>query len=106
MKIKRPVLRREEVEFFLRLHGLWEGVVHLPRPPPPPFDIENLQRIVPPWRAIKEWIPDDEPNLNWFNQPRNARIQSQDFDDIDQSPTWQAPEILLDEGRTLVLEYI
>ena len=106
MKIMRPVLRREEVEFFLRLHGLWEGVVNLPRPPPPPFDIENLQRIEPPWRAIKEWIPDDEPNLNWFNQPRNARIQSQDFDDIDQSPTWQAPEILLDEGRTLVLEYI
>ena len=106
MKIMRPVLRREEVEFFLRLHGLWEGVVNLPRPPPPPFDIKSLQRIEPPWRAIKEWIPDDEPNLNWFNQPRNARIQSQDFDDIDQSPTWQAPEILLDEGRTLVLEYI
>ncbi len=106
MKIMRPVLKCEEVEFFLRLHGLWEGLVNLPRPPPPPFDIESLQRIEPPWRAIKEWIPDDEPNLNGFNQPRNARIQSQDFDDIDQSPTWQAPEILLDEGRTLVLEYI
>jgi hypothetical protein len=105
MKVMRPMLKREEVEFFLRLQGLWEGLIRLPRPPPPPFDIESIERIEPPWRAIKEWIPDDEPNLNWFNQPRNARIQSQDFDDIDQSPTWQAPEILLDEGRTLVLAY-
>lgn len=24
---------------------------------------------------------------------------------FDQSPTWQAPEILLDDGRTLVLDY-
>lgn len=52
----RPMLRREEVEFFLRLHGLWEGVVRLPRPPPPPFGIESLQRIDPPRRAIQEWI--------------------------------------------------
>ena len=74
MKIMRPVLRREEVEIFLRLHGLWEGVVNLPRPPPPPFDIENLQRIEPPWRAIKEWIPDDEPDLDCFNHPRPIQI--------------------------------
>lgn len=105
MKVMRPTLKREEVEFFLRLHGLWEGLVRLPRPPPPPFDIESLQRIEPPWRAIKEWIPDDEPNLNWFNQPRNARAHSQEFEDIDQSPTWQPEEIQLDEGRTLLLEY-
>jgi hypothetical protein len=25
----------------------------------------------PPWLAIKEWIPDDEPDLDWFNRPRN-----------------------------------
>jgi hypothetical protein len=66
-----------------------------------PFDIESLQRIEPPWQAIKEWIPDDEPNLNWFNMPRNVKIQSQEFDDIDQSPTWQPDEIQLDDGRTL-----
>jgi hypothetical protein len=29
-------------QFFLRLHGLWEGIVTIPRPPPPPFDIERL----------------------------------------------------------------
>ena len=94
MKIMRPVLRREEVEIFLRLHGLWEGVVNLPRPPPPPFDIENLQRIEPPWRAIKEWIPDDEPDLDCFNHPRNPNQPDQDW--FDQTPTWKAPE---DPGR-------
>ena len=25
--------------------------------------------IEPPWQAIKEWIPDDEPDLDWFNRP-------------------------------------
>jgi hypothetical protein len=38
--------------------------IHLSIPPPRPFDIENLERIEPPWRAIKEWIPDDEPDLD------------------------------------------
>jgi len=70
MKIMRPVLRHEEVEFFLRLHGLWEGVVHLPRPPPPPFDIESLE---PPWRAFREWIPDEEPDLDWFKESIESR---------------------------------
>jgi hypothetical protein len=30
-----------------------------------------MEPIEPPWQAIKEWIPDDEPELNWFNQARN-----------------------------------
>jgi hypothetical protein len=25
----------------------------LPRPPPPPFDIETMEPIEPPWQAIK-----------------------------------------------------
>ena len=42
-------LRREEIEFFLRLHGLWEGVVSLPPPPDPPYDIESIEPTdVPP----------------------------------------------------------
>jgi len=44
---------------------------------------------LPPWRAIKGWIPDDEP----------------DPDGFDHGPIWQAPEIQLGDGRTLVLEY-
>jgi len=29
-----------------------------------------MEPIEPPWQAIKEWIPDDEPDINWFNQER------------------------------------
>jgi hypothetical protein len=91
------------MEFFLRLHGLWEGIIQLPRPPPPPFDIETMKPIEPPWQAIKEWIPDDEPDRDWFNCPRKPNEPDPDW--FDQSQTWQAPEIHLDDGRILVLEY-
>ena len=102
MKPVRQVIRREQIKFFLRLHGLWEGIVTLPRPPPPPFDIETMDPIEPPWLAIKEWIPDDEPDLDWFNRPRNP--SNPDPDGFDQRPGWQPAEIRLDDGRTLVLD--
>jgi hypothetical protein len=41
MKNAGKMIRRDEVEFFLRRHGLWEGVLSLPPPPVPPFDIES-----------------------------------------------------------------
>jgi len=50
-----------------------------------------MEPIDPPWQAIKEWIPDDEPDLDWFNRPRNP--SNPDSDGYDQSPTWKAPEI-------------
>jgi hypothetical protein len=28
---------------------------------------QTMEPIEPPWQAIKEWIPDDDPGLNWFN---------------------------------------
>ena len=31
---------------------------------------ETTESIEPPWQAIKEWIPDDEPDLNWFKKHR------------------------------------
>jgi hypothetical protein len=102
MKPVRKVLRREEIEFFLRLHGLWEGIIHLPRPPPPPFDIDTIEKIEPPWQAIKEWIPDDDPDLNWFNQERAPTGAEPEC--FDQSPDWQPKEISLGDGRTLVLD--
>jgi hypothetical protein len=27
-----------------------------------------MKPIEPPWQAIKEWIPDDEPDLDWAAQ--------------------------------------
>jgi hypothetical protein len=59
--------------------------------------------IEPPWQAIKEWIPDEEPDLDWFNRPRNP--SNSDPDSFDQSPGWKPEEVQLDDGRTLVLEY-
>ena len=102
MKPVRKVIRREEIEFFLRLHGLWEGIVTLPRPPPPPFDIDTMEPIEPPWQAIKEWIPDDDPDLNWFNQERQPT--GAEPESYDQSATWQPKEIPLGDGRILVLD--
>ena len=37
MKNKGKMMRPEEVQFFLMLHGLWEGVISLPPPPDPPW---------------------------------------------------------------------
>ena len=45
MKPVRTFGQPEQIEFFLRLQGLWEGVIQLPRPPPPPFDIEQRRGI-------------------------------------------------------------
>jgi hypothetical protein len=56
-----------------------------------------------PAEAIKEWIPDDEPDLDWFNRPRNPNEPDPDW--FDQTPTWKAPKIHLNDGRILVLEY-
>ena len=33
----------EAIEFFLRLHGLWEGLVNIPPPPDAPFDIDTVR---------------------------------------------------------------
>ena len=59
-------------------------------------------RLVSPPQAIKGWIPDDEPDLDWFNRPRNP--SEYDPDGFDQSPAWQPEEIQLGDGRTLVLD--
>ena len=74
MKPAGAIKRPGQVDFLLSLPGLWEGIVQLPRPSPPPFDIETMEPIEPPWQAIKEWIPDDEPELDWFNLKEKMKI--------------------------------
>jgi hypothetical protein len=67
-----------------------EGIIQLPRPPPPPFDIDTTEPVEPPWQAVKEWIPDDEPDLDWFKKHRlNQRntfipnhLETFDFSDL------------------------
>ena len=85
-------------------------IIQLPRPPPPPswsgvaqrspLDIDNMKPIEPPWQAIKEWIPDDEPDLDWFNRPRNP--SNPDPEGFDQRPAWKPEEIQLDDERILI----
>ena len=43
MKNVGTIIRRAEIEFFLKLWGMWEGIISLPPPPDPPFDIETME---------------------------------------------------------------
>ncbi len=61
-----------------------------------------MEPIEPPWQAIKEWIPDDDPDLNWFNQEKDT-IGSE-IENYDQSSTWQPVEVSLGDSRILVLD--
>ena len=90
------IVRPEDVEFFLRLLGLWEGLVSLPPPPDRPFDIESFEPIEPPWQAIRAWIPADDDEAPATDTP--------ELWDQSTSPASEAPEIDLGDGRTLVLE--
>ncbi len=91
MRVLDAVFRPGEIEFFLRLHNLWEPVIDIPPPPLPPFDIETFESIEPPWQAIRQWIPadDDEQALDLFDQ----RVQR-----------WKPVEIPLEDGSILVLD--
>jgi len=88
MKVIDNLIRPEEVEFFLRLLGLWEGVIALPPPTRPPFDIETMEPLHIPKKP--DWTEDTEslsPD-SW----------------TDSEPAWKAPERVLDEERLLVLD--
>lgn len=89
MKTAGTMIRRDEVKFFLRLHGLWEGILALPPPPQPPFDIETMEPLDMP----SQWGWSDEidpPPEDWWRGEEN--------DD------WHAPELPLDDGCVLVLD--
>jgi hypothetical protein len=88
MKNVSTIVRFEEIEFFLRLHGLWEGIISLPPPPEPPFDIETLEPLNVPihWSWSDQT---DTPPENWWQ---------------DTPGEWEAPELPLDDGYTLVLD--
>ena len=91
MKVVDTFFRPGEIEFFLRLHGLWEGIIDIPPPPDPPFDIETFEPIEPPWQAIREWSPadDGEPGYDLFDQRPGAG---------------QPAEIPREDGSILVLD--
>ena len=45
VKPVETLVRPEEIEFLLRLLGFWEGLVSLPPPAEPPFDITKRRAI-------------------------------------------------------------
>jgi hypothetical protein len=47
-------------------------------------------------------MADNEPDLEWFNRPRNP--PNLDPLGIDQSPSWTARDVQLDDERILALE--
>ena len=53
MKVVDKVLRSEEIEFFLKLHNLWEGILAIPPPPDPPFDVEKRRGSEAFWTQAK-----------------------------------------------------
>ena len=73
-----------------------QGLVSLPPPPEPPFDVETFEPIEPPWQAILAWIPADDDEFP---------TDPPEFWDQTTGTGWKAPEIDLGDGRTLVLEY-
>jgi len=73
MRVVDTFFRPGEIEFFLRLHGLWQSAFDIPPPPEPPFDIETFEPIEIPWQAIREWIPDDDEDPGLFDQRLESR---------------------------------
>jgi len=92
MKVRGTLTRPEEIQFFLRLHGLWEGILGIPPPPDPPYDIETMEPIRVP--ALFRWAHAQE-----------SESHAQESESLDSSHlAWQAPELPLDDERILVLD--
>jgi hypothetical protein len=91
MKNKGKLMRRHEIEFFLRLHGLWEGVIALPPPPDRPYDIETIEPLdIPP---VSVWAGENKlPPAIWWECGAPER------------PDSHHPELKLDDGCVLVLD--
>lgn len=88
MKVVDKKVCPEEIEFFLRLLGLWEGVIALPPPPRPPFDIDTME-------------PLEDGSAHARAAPREGITQDA-WPGVE--PGWEPPERRLDEERLLVLD--
>ena len=109
MKVVDKVLRPEEIEFFLKLHNLWEGILAIPPPPDPPFDVETLEPIrTPP--EFQWWKPEaSDPAQFELQVPHwSPDFEFQDWqqaaDSAESATSWQATELTLDAERTLALD--
>jgi hypothetical protein len=71
MKVRGTLIRPEEIEFFLRLHGMWEGIIDIPPPPEPPYNIEAMEPIRVP--ALWEWADAQEQDPEHPTSPGKPR---------------------------------
>lgn len=94
MKRVETLIQPEKIEFFLRLLGMWEGLINIPPPPDPPFDIETFEPIEPPWQTIKQWIPADDDAISFRWKDAHQSNESR----------WKPKEVPLDDDRILVLD--
>ena len=100
MRKVETLIQPEKVQFFLRLMGMWEGLLNIPPPPDPVFDIDTFEPIEPPWQAIKQWFPADDDDLvavAWVGDLGWDAHHSNES-------RWKPREVPLDEGRILVLD--
>ena len=116
MKNVGTIVKKEEIEFFLLLHGLWEGIISLPPPPDPPFDIEKRRGSEAFWTEAKPQPAGRTRRAGRANQtlePLNVPLHWSWSDQTDPPPEdwwqdtpgeWEAPELPLDDGYTLVLD--
>ncbi len=110
MNVVGMMIRRSEVEFFLKLNGLWEGIVALPPPPDPPFDIETMEPIEAPPHAIwrddfEEFGPDrwTEAEPVWDCHGAIAHANGEATPQV-AAKTAHPPELDLGDGRRLVFD--
>ena len=116
MKVAGTMIRQEEVEFFLRLHGMWEGIIALPPPPDPPYDIEKRRGSEAFWTQAKPEPAGRARQAGRANQTMEPLAAPPQWGWTDETeapppewwsgvePAWEAPELQLDEDWVLVLD--
>lgn len=87
MRPRCRLQRPEEIQSFLRLHWMWEGIIDISPPPEPPYDIETMKPLVCPFERLSERRIHPTSSLD-----RSTQVE------------WQAPELPLDDERVLILD--
>lgn len=95
-----------------RLDGMWKGIIDIPSPPEPPYDIEKRRRLVGVLDGGEAGARRVSPRAERANQTMEPiRVptlfrwaQDEETESVDASHLpWQAPELPLDDERILVL---
>ena len=78
---------------------MWEGIISLPPPPDPPFNIEILEPEHLPygWEIPEDHLP---PPEEWHT----SAVASEGGWDQHDNQEWRNPELPLGDGMTLVFD--